>query len=211
MHPPGPRKATMSSRQTAGETVCSITSGLEAGDQAEFARRSSRIGERVEVGDVGEAVRRHARSEGARAGAVVQDVDVAPGAEAFRQQRGDVVRADVGVFGIDPRVVRVVDVGGEVLWGPVVEKTGEDEAAVLAAAVLDVDAGEAEGEAVRRRAVFVEIDAVEGTGEAATELAWLALALDRPLINPEGVCDHVEVGTQRGHGSSMDVASGRIS
>ena len=44
-------------------------------------------------------------------------------------------------------VVGVVDVGGELVRGPVVEEAGEDEAAVLAAAVVDVDAGEAEGEA----------------------------------------------------------------
>ena len=141
----------------------------------------------------------HALGEGARAGAVVQDVDVAPGAEAVGQHGGDVAGADVGVFGVDPGVVGVVDVGGELLRGPVVEEVGEDEAAVLAAAVVDVDAGEAEGEGVGGRAVFVEVEAVERRGEPAAELARLALAQDGGRVDPQGAGDHVEVGTRGGH------------
>ena len=169
MQPPGARKLAMSRRHARGETVCSITSKQVI--RLNFPVRPSRAGERVVVGDAVEAVVGHAIGEGARAGAVVQDVDRPPRGEAVGQHGGDVAGADVGVFGVDQRVVGVVDAGGEFACRPVVEEVGEDEAAVLAAAVVHVDAGEAEREAVGGRAVFVEVDAVEGTGEAAADLA----------------------------------------
>ena len=59
------------------------------------------------------------------------------------------------------RVVGIIDVGCELLRGPVVEEAGEDEAAIPAAAVVDLDAGETEGERVAGRAVFIEVEAVE--------------------------------------------------
>ena len=162
----------------AGAGRDGVLDHLEAGDQAELPLRARGAGERVVVGDVGEAVAGHALGECARAGAVVEHVDVAPGAEAIGQHGGDAAGADVGVFGVDPGVVCVVDVGGEFVRGPVVEEAGEDEAAVLAAAVVDVDAGEAEGEGVGGRAVFVEVETVERRGEPATKLACLALTQD---------------------------------
>ena len=130
----------------AGARGNGVLDDLEAGDQAEFSLRAGGAGKRIVIGDVGETVRGHAISEGAGAGAVVQDVDVTPICEAFGNQCGDVAGADVGVFGVDPGIVGVVDVGGEFFRRPVVEEGGEYEAAVLAAVVVDVDPGEAEGE-----------------------------------------------------------------
>ena len=199
MQPPGARKEAMSRRQSRGRD--GVLDHLEAGDQAEFSLRPGGAGERVVVGDVGEAMAGHVLGEGARAGAVVEDVDIAPGGEAFGQHGGDVGGADIGVFGVDARVVGVVDVGGELVRGPVVEEGGEDEAAVLAAAVVHVDAGEAEGEGVGGRAVFVEVQAVERRRESAAQLARLALAQDGARVDPQGAGDHVEVGTRGGHGA----------
>ena len=109
------------------------------------------------------------------------------------------------------RVVGVVDVGGELVGGPVVEEIGEDEAAVLKAAVVHLDAGEAEGERVGGRAVFVEVEAVERRREPSAELAWLPLAQNGGRVDPQGAGDHVEVGARRGHqvrGSSRVFGAG---
>ena len=175
----------------AGAGRDGVLDHLEAGDQAELPLRARGAGERIVVGDVGEAMAGHAFGEGARAGAVVEDVDIAPGAQARGEHGGDVARADVGIFGVDSGVVGIIDVGGELVRGPLVEEAGEDEAAVLASAVSDLDAGEAEGEGVGGRAVFVEVEAVERGGEPATELARLPLALNGGRVDPEGAGDHV--------------------
>ena len=193
----GPGTRPCPARQARGETVCSITSKQVI--RLNFPVRPDRAGERIVVGDVGEPVAGHVLRERARAGAVVQHVDVAPGAEALGQHGGDVGRPDIGVFGVDPRVVGVVDVGGELGRGPVVEEAGEQEAAVLAAAVVHLDAGEAERERVGGRAVFVEVDAVERRGEPAAQLARLPLVQDSARVDPQRAGDHVEVRARGRH------------
>jgi hypothetical protein len=107
----------------------------------------------------------------AGAGAVVENAKVGKSAEHAVNALGVLARTDGYVFGIDENVLVVVDVGGEVLRGEVVESGGEQKTAAGAAMVIDGDAAQAERMLPAIFTVSVEVDDAEQIGGFVTALA----------------------------------------